>query len=470
MRFFDRKLCILILLGVFYSCKDAVGKFEESFAERVLVDSIDFSSEPGQGIVVPLDLGTGKVDFIFDTGAFKTHVDRSIKEGAVLPGKTSQITDIFGNSHKATVKRIDSLRLGKINFKNVEVLSNDYFPSLLGHNILSSFSWKIDFRKLKIFVSDIPNRYSDLPAPIPFKVIGHQIIIAGEINNVKVNILLDTGNIPGFIDINKRLKSRIEAAGTGNDMISWSEQVEIEYPGPGRIKEESFAYMTGDLELGDQAFDKELLTFRDFNHDVIVGLGFLKRFGYIVIDYPNQVLYLGDPGYRSDSYRNTLNTRLNSVGVMLKRDAAGFPIIIGLSSNAKKQGLLLKDTIVAIAGKELPSDSNNVFYKNQVREQEVTIFRNGIEKDTVIAEEIPSEFEILNQQLMFSRDSILLSVKNGMHQKSVRLQPARTAAELPDTIESAVSLHHNQFFMQYYSPLSPQKLNRNPYYLYTRKQ
>lgn len=150
--------------------------------------------------------GKGPYRFLFDTGAEGAgRVDASLIDALKLPAVgTGNSLGILGQQQQMTRHRLDTLAIGKLSFKKIEMLGRDYNASMkgpglrpihgiLGFHLFSEYLLTIDYPARKITIAR-----GDLPAPDGKQVLPIvsddedpeiEIMLGGR----KTTALLDTG-------------------------------------------------------------------------------------------------------------------------------------------------------------------------------------------------------------------------------------------------------------------------------------
>ena len=106
-------------------------------------------------------------EFIFDTGAFNSKIEKGLADDLGLETVTTKENSTAqGNTQVIEVTRIDSIRFGKTSFYNIgagklEYSEKSYSPcvakdGLIGSNLIKLAHWKIDYAHRKIYFSDKP--------------------------------------------------------------------------------------------------------------------------------------------------------------------------------------------------------------------------------------------------------------------------------------------------------------------------
>lgn len=132
----------------------------------LLTDSSAIASQPvkfkqvNHLVIVPaLVNGTGPFDFIFDTGASSTVIDKElVKQLRLIALENTSVNTISGSKIVARY-RLDSLGVGPKSVENIAVLStemreirsiNSRIRGVLGQNFLSGFNYILNYRERRI--------------------------------------------------------------------------------------------------------------------------------------------------------------------------------------------------------------------------------------------------------------------------------------------------------------------------------
>src|SRR5690606_32903253 len=94
----------------------------------------------------------------------------------------------------------------------------------------------------------------------------------------------------------------------------------------------------------------------------IIGMDFLQRFDYFILDYPNQQIYFGKEQHKSLNFLVYSLLRMNSKGINLV--PSNHKAQIGrVNSEAKCLGISYEDTVLSIDGISVV-DRDSLFFKN----------------------------------------------------------------------------------------------------------
>ena len=139
-----------------------------SMIRENFVQEIPFHYRKGLIVVeARLNDDTTAREFIFDTGAFNSKIEKSLAEELGLETVTTKENSTAqGNTQVIEVTRIDSVRFGETTFYNIgagklEYAEDSYSPclakdGLIGSNLIKLAHWKIDYQNQKIYCSDQP--------------------------------------------------------------------------------------------------------------------------------------------------------------------------------------------------------------------------------------------------------------------------------------------------------------------------
>ena len=125
------------------------------------VNSIDFNSCADYLIVTTLKVNDEEVEFLIDTGANITVLDKELDGFSVAD--FGEAIDSISGSVRVNSVLIDEIKLGTIFIENVSGLSVDLSsikklcPSVqgvLGNDVLSQFNYMIDYETKKLLVSE----------------------------------------------------------------------------------------------------------------------------------------------------------------------------------------------------------------------------------------------------------------------------------------------------------------------------
>ncbi len=140
------------------------GKLER----KDFVQAIPFEYKKGLIVVkARLNADTTLREFIFDTGAFNSKIEKSLASSLGLKVVTTKTnSDSNGNERTIEVTQIDSLIFGKTRFTNIGAGKVEYGEKsaspciaphgIIGANLIKLAYWKIDFKEKKLYFSDKP--------------------------------------------------------------------------------------------------------------------------------------------------------------------------------------------------------------------------------------------------------------------------------------------------------------------------
>lgn len=161
-------LLVLILSSACSYMKNVKLLSGGSLERENFVQEIPFRYRKGLIIVqAKVNADTAIREFIFDTGAFNSKIEKGLADQLGLPTiTTKENSTASGNTQTIEVTRIDSIQFGETTFYNIgagklEYAENSYSPcvakdGLIGSNLIKLAHWKIDYQNRKIYFSDKP--------------------------------------------------------------------------------------------------------------------------------------------------------------------------------------------------------------------------------------------------------------------------------------------------------------------------
>lgn len=197
---------ILILLSSCATSK-AVKYFKEGKTKQENFNvTLPFEIEKGW-IIIPVEINNKNYNFLFDTGT-PTLVSKELAESLNLKVIDSVSTfDVFNKTQTNQYTRIESIKIGKIDFVETVALINDFnsipiwsslnIDGFIGASLMQHAVWDIDFNKKQITITDNESKLS-----LPEKIIENKLFIgyagipsvACKINGQKVwNFNIDFG-------------------------------------------------------------------------------------------------------------------------------------------------------------------------------------------------------------------------------------------------------------------------------------
>ncbi|MCR9253360.1 MAG: aspartyl protease family protein [bacterium] len=160
-------LLTVSLLGCNYS-KNVSLLLSGSVDRKDFVQEIPFEYRKGLIVVkAAINNDTTLREFIFDTGAFNSKIEKHLAEQHGLETvATKENSTAQGNTKFIDVVQIDSLIIGETVFRKigagkVEYSENSASPciaehGIIGANLIKLVNWKIDYQNKKIYFSDLP--------------------------------------------------------------------------------------------------------------------------------------------------------------------------------------------------------------------------------------------------------------------------------------------------------------------------
>jgi predicted aspartyl protease len=249
-------------------------------------------------------------DFILDTGAPTILSNSTLKE--VRSGKTQEKKVRINDENAAlseNIIRLQSLQIGDIRYTGVGALVMDEskmgmlncigFDGILGYNILQTCFWQINFRDLKIVISDQPgkmNYLKDAKVITYTKNIQETPLISTRINDtLSLDLMLDTGH-NGSVTISDSLLVTQYQEKFPDLIVSYYSRPAITIQGDEKsqtAKSEKFYCQLSKFQIGDFIFQNCLISLgkeKREHSSGLIGNAFLKNF-VLTLNYRQGQLY-----------------------------------------------------------------------------------------------------------------------------------------------------------------------------------
>ncbi len=168
---YRRIMLLAVLTLIFTACSylKNVNLLTSGKLERKdFVQAIPFEYKKGLIVVkARVNADTTLREFIFDTGAFNSKIEKGLAGSLGMKAVTSKTnSDSNGNTRIIEVTRIDSLIFGETCFSNIGAGKVEYGEKsaspciaqhgIIGANLIKLAHWKIDFEQKKLYFSDTP--------------------------------------------------------------------------------------------------------------------------------------------------------------------------------------------------------------------------------------------------------------------------------------------------------------------------
>lgn len=309
-------------------------------------------------IIIKVKIGNELYDYVFDTGGYND-ITEDIQDKNNFPVLTKQTVGI-ANRLKSSVNivKVDSLSIGELVFKDVATLQMNFknAPSMCGINgaiigasIIKKFSWRIDFARKTIIVTDDFTKLSVLP------------------NTVKVPVTFNERLMP-YINANLDGKTDQYMFDLGSStLISLTEKTAKKYirnkeltevfggaveGGNGIVKMPINIFKANTFEIGDGVqYTNKPVVYTKLSNENLIGNPVIKDF-IITLNFKDNELYL-TPIANSKTINGWSSFGLNIEHKANKMVVAS--IFSGLP--AQKTGLNVGDEIIAINQQPITCDN-----------------------------------------------------------------------------------------------------------------
>ena len=358
-----------------------------------------------EGCLVSVKIDTVNLALvILDTGAGMSLFDvNSIKNKHI--GQNINISNTWMNTVSLSEIYIDSIEFGKTTLykpNNVPFLSHARPQNILGGDVLKHFVWKFDNKHKKIYFSQDTSAFQreDCYA-IPFVLEGNRPFIECVVNGKVYDVMVDTGFSDFLHVVDRTAKNNSIFFETGERLDSFiyyttffDDKNCISFSGM-NFDTVKFCRTISDVKINSLSFENEIVMHNTFSLNMI-GWDFFQRFDYVIMDYINQVMYLGSANEnKSMAYAHNLRSYINATGIM---GSLMDPFIISiLKDSLIEKGISLGDTIIALNGGPVSElelrksvhfrDSLKITVKNANSQRDFTLNRNQFisEPDTVMS-------------------------------------------------------------------------------------
>jgi len=231
----------------------------------------------------------GPFTFRIDTGgAGQARVDAAIVERLKLPqvGEARGSAGTGGAAVAMPIIRLDSLKLGPLEFKNVEAPSRNYndrggerIDGILCFNLFADYLLTLDYPAHKVVL-----RRGELPAPdgkqiLPFETPSRIPVIKIDLNGTPAEAHLDSGNMAAGFMLSQLQAEKLKFSGDSR-VIGRGRSVSGDF----EIKE---APLAGEIRIGSYRFPSPVIRYAAVFRDANVGAAVLREFA-ITFDQKNQ--------------------------------------------------------------------------------------------------------------------------------------------------------------------------------------
>jgi predicted aspartyl protease len=372
----------------------AVTSPNKNFVEKVTFNNLY------DMIIVPVTIEGQIYNFLFDTGAVTIVSSQLQQQLGLKPIQSSKMVDGSGTVQEEEFYTLKSLQFGSTVFNNITTAVIDLtkfekmfcikLDGVFGTNIMRKYNWKVDYKNKQITFSDKKIKPEWKAIEIDFKesYSGSPLLIQ-YMGGKSFYTTMDTG-FNGSISIQDSLYFKSTKAGKLKEYKSYGKSALTLFSGQTETVEHLVRIDT--MHLGDKMFNNKLADIEAGG--MLIGNKFFKEFGEILIDWDKEKLYLQDVLLQEDTERKTFGF------TPLKTDEGVFVGTIWEGSDAQKQGMELGDAIIAINGKELNNEQQDIwcelvplFMGNITPKIEVTISK----KDGSVKKAELNEYNILSK-------------------------------------------------------------------------
>ncbi|MEK6477037.1 pepsin/retropepsin-like aspartic protease family protein [Catalinimonas sp. 4WD22] len=241
--------------------------------------------------------------FLFDTGASFSTLHESISGVRELQ-HTFTLTDAQGLQRSKKLRVMRQFQIGNIKVNNLVFWptdssawkkggpfeGQDELIGVIGNNFLTHYVWGFNMPNQQVTLTKSIDALSEMDGmtQLPLKNMEGNWYIPVQINNITFNLLLDFGYTTSI-----RLQDSLSRDDNSDHGIalSYSPFSAFSHTQEKRTVPDTVQYtMAESVSLGDLEFTNVMCTEKQYNS--LIGLQFLWAFDRIILDYPNQKMYL----------------------------------------------------------------------------------------------------------------------------------------------------------------------------------
>ncbi|MFL9845694.1 aspartyl protease family protein [Flavobacterium rhizosphaerae] len=338
-------------------------------------------------IIIKADIGGTLYDFILDTGAGLVISDEIARENNLSVVSQRTIAGANNLRQKVKVVKIDSLKIGKLTFRDYDADAMDYIDSgltectvgnggIIGYKIMQNAAWQINYKKGTISIADgvvgMPNLSKAVRLPLEIK--NSIPFVDIKINGKKERVVFDLGYF-GSLLLNKKGFKRYKNLHYVTIEGSYSEGIS------GRKKDTFKIYKADTVNLGTASYTNKAFAVSDQIVFSLLGNKLIKDF-IVTIDYKGSSIYL------TPYVDASLDKGYTDFDITLSYDDNKFIIeTIIENSESEKMGLNTGDEVVAINGKPIEChntcDCQDYFFNllHNSEELKITVLKEGMPKE-----------------------------------------------------------------------------------------
>lgn len=249
-------------------------------------------------IVIQVKVGGEYYDYVFDTGGYNDITDE-IQTKNQFPVLTRQTVG-SANQLKSSVNivKVDSFAIADLVFKDISALQMNFdkLPSmcgingaLIGASIIKKLTWRIDFPRKTIIVTDDFSKLPPLPGSVRIPVTFNNRLmpfIEAKMDGKSQKFLFDTGS-SSLISLKEstakkyiRDKERIEISGAGIE------------GGNGVVKNSVYVFKANSFQIGEAfQYSNKPVLYTSYSNEDLIGNPIIKD-AIVTLNFPQNELYL----------------------------------------------------------------------------------------------------------------------------------------------------------------------------------
>lgn len=292
----------LIIISIFQG--NAQDKFLKEWTEKGFIESENYYSElPFRYIdgyiFIDIIQNGNHYNFLFDTGAETTIIDKSIlNQFSFEPFAESNITGPIIKNQDVKTIILSNIQLAGVMFSEIGAVSIDMefskerfckdLHGIIGSNLMKKSKWQIDYKNQVIkFSNDISKFHLDNP-----KYILKTRLSSKGFGTETVDIKINGEVIPFGFDTGNGARKIVANPSNFKKLIKKSKSVEYGFP----KTDKDYHIIPEKLFIGGIEFSNQMVTFENkVGKSQLLGNKFYENF-LVTIDWENHLLYLDPQG------------------------------------------------------------------------------------------------------------------------------------------------------------------------------
>ncbi|MBN9485278.1 MAG: hypothetical protein BGO70_02355 [Bacteroidetes bacterium 43-93] len=263
---------------------------------------LPFQMLKDMAIAVPIKIGAGTSYFFhFDTHAAESAYNAGSLSGnkhvTFLGSSNLKISTTSGEKIDRRYYNADSVIIGNVLVTNASLLRIDenrdkkdtVYPNMdgiLGLSLLRKGIWKIDFENNTLTFASSMDSLRDISDKIKFAESSVFDIFSAQVqlDGVKEKVAVDFGTNAGiFLPLNDMEKM--------NNFSNAEVSTSTKKTAAGISSETAYRLLNERVSVNGHSFNVRVIGSKN-QTEAVIGLSFFKQFRYVILDYPNGIMYI----------------------------------------------------------------------------------------------------------------------------------------------------------------------------------